>query len=126
MARERRVSWRDRYPDEVTCVRCLQTRDQVDVDRLLWCSECRALARNRASWIGWAGGFLFGAGVALYIWVVIRPTDLVIGGWIATVVAAIWIGSKVARELIYGVMRVRNAHAAEAAPPDTARDGPTA
>ncbi len=121
----RRVSWRDRYPDEVTCVRCLQLRDQVDLDRLLWCTRCRALARNRASWMGWLGGALFGGGVALYIWGVIQPTDLVVGGWIATVVAAVWIGSKVARELVYGVMRIRNVHAAEAMPPDTAQEGPT-
>jgi hypothetical protein len=120
MARDRRVSWRDRYPDEITCVRCLELHDQVELDRLLWCTRCRAVARNRASWLGWLGGLLFGAGVALYIWTVIQPTDFVIGGWIATVVASVWIGSKVARELVYGIMRMRNAHAAEARPPDTA------
>ena len=38
--------------------------------------------------------------------------------------AAVWIGSKVARELIYGAMRFRNAHAVEAMPPDTAGGGP--
>jgi hypothetical protein len=75
--------------------------------------------------MGWVGGAIFGAGVALYIWGVIQPTDLVVGGWIATVVAAVWIGSKVARELVYGVMRIRNVHAAEAMPPDTAQEGPT-
>jgi len=39
-------------------------------------------------------------------------------------IAAVWIGSKVARELIYGAMRFRNAHAVEAMPPDTAGGGP--
>ena len=68
---------------------------------------------------------VFGGAVALYVWVVVRPTDLVIGGWIATLVAAVWIGSKVAREIVYGVMRFRNAHAVEAMPPDTAGEGPT-
>jgi hypothetical protein len=125
VAKERRVSWRDRYPDEVTCVRCLESQDQTDLDRLLWCERCRALARNRATWLGWLGGLLFGGAVALYVWVVIRPSDLVIGGWIATLVAALWIGAKVARELVYGIMRFRNAHAVDAMPPDTAGDGPT-
>ena len=37
-----------------------------------------------------------------------KPSDLVIGGWIATGVAAVWIGGKVAREVAYGVMRFRN------------------
>lgn len=123
---ERRVSWRDRYPDEITCVRCLETKDQADLDRLLWCARCRALARNRASWLGWVGGILFAACVAAYIWFVIHPSDLVIGGWIGTLIAAAWIGSKVARELVYGFMRFRNAKAVEASPPDAAGNGPSA
>lgn len=122
MSDERRVSWRDRYPDEITCVRCLEVLDQTELDRLLWCTRCRAIARNKAAWLGWIGGIAFGGGVAVYIWTEIRPSDLVIGGWIATIVAAIWIGSKVARELFYGIMRMRNVHAAEATPPDTAGD----
>jgi hypothetical protein len=120
MARGERPTWRDRYPDEITCVRCLETRDQMYLDRMLWCDRCRIRARNRASWLGWLGGVAFGGAVALYVWIVIKPTDLVIGGWIATVVAAMWIGSKIAREIIYGVMRYRNAHAVEAKPPDEA------
>jgi hypothetical protein len=83
----------------------------MDLDRLLWCERCRAVARNRASWWGWLGGLLFGGGLALYVCIAIQPSDLVNGGWIATLVAAVWIGSKVARELVYGVMRFRNAHA---------------
>jgi hypothetical protein len=124
VAKERKVSWRDRYPDEVTCVRCLELKDQMDLDRMLWCTRCRALARQRATWLGWVGGLLFGGCVALYVWTVVRPTDLVIGGWIATLVAAVWIGSKVARELVYGIMRFRNVHAAEASPPDRGRPSP--
>lgn len=116
MARER-VSWRDRYPDEVTCVRCLEVHDQMYLDRLLWCDRCRAQARNRASWYGWGGGLAFAAAVAIYVWTVIRPTDLVIGGWIATIAAAAWIGQKVAREIFYGAMRFKNSRAVEAVPP---------
>jgi len=122
VAKRDRPTWRDRYPDEVTCIRCLEVKDQMLLDRLLWCAECRARARNRAGWWGWLGGLIFGGCVALYIWLFIRPTDLVIGGWIGTVVAAIWIGSKVAREIAYGAMRFKNAHAVDAVPPE-ATDG---
>jgi hypothetical protein len=125
VTQERKPTWRDRYPDEITCVRCLEVQDQLELDRLLWCKRCRARARNRASWLGWGGGLLFGAGVAIYVWTVIRPSDLVIGGWIATVVAAVWIGSKVARELFYGIMRFRNVHALEATPPGAAEEPPS-
>jgi hypothetical protein len=110
-------TWRDRYPPEVTCVRCLEVRDLMELDRLLWCDGCRARARERASWWGWLGGLALGAAVAVYIWGFIRPTDLVIGGWVGTVVAAVWIGSKISREIVYGAMRFRNAHAVDAVPP---------
>ncbi|MGB1779255.1 MAG: hypothetical protein ACPHQP_06855 [Longimicrobiales bacterium] len=111
------VSWRDRYPDEVTCVRCLEVYDQSKLDRMLWCERCRFRARERASLYGWVGGLTFGAGCAAYVWFAIRPTDLIVGAWTATLVTAVWIGQKVAREFIYGGMRFRNARAVEAVPP---------
>ena len=112
-----KVSWRDRYPDEVTCVRCLEVYDQIKLDRMLWCEDCRIRARNRAAKYGWFGGLAFGAGCAAYVWFTIRPTDLIVGAWTATLVTAVWIGQKVAREFIYGGMRFRNARAVEAVPP---------
>ena len=45
MTRER-VSWRDRYPEEVTCVRCLEVYDQMHLDRMLWCDACRSFRRQ--------------------------------------------------------------------------------
>lgn len=118
--RERkRPTWWDRYPEEeLTCVRCLQTWHRTDLDRLLWCESCRAAAQARATRIG----LLVGAGLAgllaIWIWTVVRPSrDLVLGGWIAIVVAAYWIGGKIARELAYGVERYRNRRATEAVPP---------
>lgn len=109
--------WRERYPDEVTCVRCLEVRDKAELDRLLWCEACRRRARARAVRWGWMAGALAAAGLAVWIWLVVEPSDLVVGGWIATVVAALWIGSKVAREIAYGMERLRNRRAVEAAPP---------
>ncbi|MDZ7780827.1 MAG: hypothetical protein U5R14_12980 [Gemmatimonadota bacterium] len=111
-------TWRDRYPEEVTCVRCLEVYDVMHLDRLLWCEECRRDARNRAGWWGWLGGVLFGAAIALYIWLGVGATRMLLGAWIGTVAAAIWLGQKVAREFAYGVMRFRNRRAVEAKPPD--------
>ena len=108
---------RDRIHTPVTCVRCLEVRDQTDVDRLMWCVPCRESARARAGRVGWLAGAVLGAGLALWIWLVVQPSNLVIGGWIATVVAALWIGGKVAREIAYGTMRFMNRRAVEAVPP---------
>ena len=105
--------WRDRYPDEVTCVRCLEVQDQMFLDRLLWCDRCCSLARNRAGWWGGLGGWIFGLGLAAYIWIAVHPTSLVIGGWFGTVAMGIWLGAKACRELAYGVIRFHNVPAVE-------------
>ena len=119
-----RPTWRDRYPEEVTCIRCLEVYDVMYLDRLLWCEKCRREARERAAWWGWLGGILFGAGVALYIWFGIRPSDLLVGAWLGTIVASVWLGQKVAREFAYGVMRFQNRRAVEARPPELSPEEP--
>ena len=114
-----KVSWRDRYPDEVTCVRCLEVYDQGRLDRMLWCDLCRFRARERAALYGWLGGVAFGLSCAAYVWIAIRPTDLIVGAWAATLATAVWIGQKVTREFIYGAIRFKNSRAAEAVPPSS-------
>ena len=108
--------WRDRYPEEVTCIRCLEVRDQLEVDRLLWCRGCREKARQRAKLWGWASGLVVATGLALWIVLEVEPTRM-IGGWIATVVASLWLGSRIGAEVAYGADRYRNRRAAEAHPP---------
>ncbi len=113
-----RPTWRDRYPEgEVTCTRCLEVKDVMELDRLLWCLACRVRARERAAWYGWIGGLAFAFVLAVWVWFAVRPSDLIVGGWLATFAAAVWIGAKVSRELVYGAMRFQNAAAVEARPP---------
>ncbi len=96
---------RDAVADEIQCSRCGELRDRGAVDRMLWCAGCRARARLIAARRARIAATVLAAGVAGYIWGVVRPTDLVIGGWIATVLAAYWIGGRLARELFYGIER---------------------
>lgn len=110
-------AWRSRFPDLTTCVRCLEEKDLDEMDRLLWCESCRLAARERAGKWGWGVGIVLAVSLASWIWFVIQPSDVIIGGWIATVVAALWIGSRVGREIAYGVIRFGNRKAAEAVPP---------
>ena len=86
--KERDSAWRSRFPDRATCIRCLEEKDLDGMDRLLWCEECREAARARAAVWGWGAGIVLATLLALWIWLYIQPSDLVIGGWIATVVAA--------------------------------------
>jgi hypothetical protein len=116
--KNRDSAWRSRFPERATCVRCLQEKDLDGMDRLLWCEECRDAARQRAALWGWGSGAVFAAVIAVWIWVYQQPSDLVIGGWIAVVVAALWIGARIAREIAYGAIRFTNRKAAEAVPPE--------
>ncbi len=117
--KENREAWRSRYPEMATCVRCLQEKDLDEMDRLLWCEDCRLAARARAGVWGWILGTLLAVVLALWIWLFIKPSSLIVGGWIATVVAALWIGSRVAREVAYGIYRFNNRKATDAVPPKT-------
>ncbi len=102
-------------PDAMVCVRGLEKNDRPDLDRLLWCEGCRAAARVRAGNWGWVVGLFLAGFLSVWIWLVVQPT-LLIGAWIGTVVAAFWVGSKAAREVIYGAIRIRNASEVEAVP----------
>lgn len=87
------------------------------MDRLLWCESCRESARQRSATWGWGIGLVLAVCLALWIWLYIQPSSLVIGGWIATVVASLWVGARVGREVAYGVFRFNNRKAVEAVPP---------
>ncbi len=87
------------------CVRCGESFDSTEVDRMLWCEGCRARTSARATRVGALTGVLTAALLAWYIWTTMRPTDLVLGGWAACLVAAGWIASKITREVAYGVFR---------------------
>ncbi len=109
---------RDRLPEDLTCVRCLEIKPTTELDRLLWCEGCLASARRRASAKGWiAGGALLGV-LALYVFVWIQPDlSLIPTAWIMMLLVAFYLGSRVAREFAFAWDRMRNRRAVEAAPP---------
>lgn len=93
---------------DLYCARCQETRSAPELDRNLWCEFCVSEARRVASRVGHTAGALMALGLAAWIWLVQQPSDLVIGGWIATVVAAFWFGSRVSREISFGVQRFKH------------------
>ena len=117
------MTWHARYPDEATCIRCLVVKPVKELDRLLWCDKCRETARKRAARQSYLWGLGIAAILAIWIWLYIRPSDLVFSGWIATVVASFWVTSRVSREIIFGVWRFSNRKAIEARPPGAVSDG---
>ena len=109
---------KDLHALEGTCQRCLQTKPQQELDRLLWCEACVAKNQARAVSQSWYVGLVVAVALALWIWLYVQPSNLLIGGWIGTVVGALYVSSRVAREVIYGVARIRRGAAVGAVPPE--------
>ena len=104
--------------DNLTCIRCLETKMAEELDRLLWCDDCLRVARRRAYSRGWIVGVVFALGLALYVGVWIRPdSSLIPTAWIAVLAVAFLLGTRVAREFIFGWARLRNRRAVEATSP---------
>jgi hypothetical protein len=91
---------------EASCALCLETTPREDLDRLLWCDACVADAKAKSFVQSWYVAVVVAVALALWIWLDVQPS-LLIGGWVGVVVAALYMSSRVARELIYGVARMR-------------------
>jgi hypothetical protein len=103
---------------EATCLICLQTAPRQDLDRLLWCDACREAAQARAASRSWYVGLAVAVVLVLWIWFYVQPSNLVIGGWIGTVLGAFYVSARVTREVLYTVARMRSPPAVEAVPPE--------
>ncbi|MCY3943969.1 MAG: hypothetical protein OXG18_09445 [Gemmatimonadetes bacterium] len=93
--------------DDLRCTSCGGAQRARDLDRMLWCDGCVALARARARRIGLLSGVVVAAGLASWIYLVQRPSAMLIGGWIGAVLATLWLVARAATELSYGVLRAR-------------------
>ncbi len=103
---------------EATCLICLQTTPRQDLDRLLWCDACREAAQARAASRSWYVGLAVAVVLVLWIWLYVQPSNLVIGGWIGTILGAFYVSARVTREVLYTVARMRSPPAVEAVPPE--------
>ena len=117
------VTWRDRYPVDVTCVRCLVVQEAADLDRLLWCEDCRELAQARSMDRGWWVGGAVAALLGAYIWIGVEPSRALMGAWVGITLAAFYLVSRMTKEVLYGLERVRNSRAVEAVPSNNAPPG---
>ena len=92
---------------DIACANCGRTDPASNLDRHLWCERCIAVARERAKRIGWVCGALLAAALALWIYLVQRPSRMLIGGCLGAVLATFWLGGRAGMELTYGVLRFR-------------------
>jgi hypothetical protein len=68
--------------------------------------------------VGWWVGGAITAVLAVYIWLVIEPSRTLMGAWIGVTLAAFYLSSRMTKEVVYGIERLRNSRATEAVPPE--------
>ncbi len=84
---------------------------------MLWCDACAEAVSKRATSRGWMIGLATTVILTLWIWLFVQPSNLVIGGWVGTVLAAFYVTARVAREVLLAAARIRNRPADGAVPP---------
>lgn len=100
--------------DTLRCQRCTREASTDELDRILWCEQCVQAERRRAAWWG-RGIALLGAGLlALWIALSVRPGSEFRILWALVLVVAYGLFARLAHELVYGVIRVRNRPGARA------------
>ena len=104
---DRRGRWQERLGEEVTCAHCGETRDSSDVDRMLWCVDCVAQAREKSGRIGTGIGVALAIAMAAWVWLSLKPTVLGPGAWLALVLASGYLGRRMSREIVFGIIRSR-------------------
>jgi hypothetical protein len=74
---------------------------------MLWCDACTEAVSKRAASRGWMIGLVTAVILTLWIWLFVQPSNLVIGGWVGTVLAAFYVTARVAREVLVAAARMR-------------------
>lgn len=98
----------EKHLDYLECRRCLSPGDAQDLDRMLWCSKCRAASRRSAGRWGRVVGLATGLGLALWAALYVGPSDRFLIFWLAAIVISYRLVARLGQELFYGVMRIRN------------------
>lgn len=98
----------DATDDTLHCRRCGREGTADDLDRMLWCEECVAAGRRRAAW--WGRGLALVAAVLFALWIAleVRPGPDFRILWAVLLIFAYYLFARLARELAYGVIRVRD------------------
>ncbi len=107
--------------DTLYCRRCRMPGTVDELDRMLWCDECKRAERRRAGWLGRALGFAAAIALSFWIAIVIQPSDQFLLLWALVVIVAFYLLSRLGQELLYGVFRIRNVPGARAGDQDEDR-----
>jgi hypothetical protein len=93
---------------ELSCANCGRLRPEAELDRLRWCTSCRAVVIRRANLWAHSLGAIAALAAALWIFAGIGPSPrfpFVI--WLVLIVAVYYFLMKIVRRIAFEVIRTR-------------------
>ncbi|NIR45142.1 MAG: hypothetical protein GWN99_12220 [Gemmatimonadetes bacterium] len=92
---------------EASCTSCHQLYAASDLDRYLWCPNCRKQLERRGTKVGRAVGVVASAGLAAYLVVEVHPSARFVAIYLLLLVMTYTLTSRIARAVVQGFYRSR-------------------
>lgn len=93
--------------DETTCRSCQRLYSGSDLDRYLWCPECRSAVRRRSAFWGRVVGFTASLGVAAYLLIEVSPSRRFIAFYLLMLGLTYVLTSRIVVAIVHGYCRAR-------------------
>lgn len=93
--------------DETTCRSCQRLYSGNDLDRYLWCPECRRAVRRRSAFGGRLVGLIASVGVAAYLLIQVGPSRRFIAFYLLMLGLTYVLTSRIAAAVVQGYCRAR-------------------
>lgn len=105
MDENRRIQFRN-VEQRSRCITCGEEKPLEQLDRQFWCDDCRAASTEFAARWGRIVGILVALGLAVWIGTSLQPSGPFLAVWAAVVLVAYRMSGRLARELIFSVLRL--------------------
>ncbi len=103
---------------ETKCQSCQQLYPASDLDRYLWCPNCRLAVRRRGAVWGRLVGVISSLGVGSYLYVRVQPSTRFLAIYVLILGLTYVLTSRIAVAVIQGYYRARGS-VAETPPPES-------
>jgi DNA-directed RNA polymerase subunit RPC12/RpoP len=110
-----KISWRE---SEYPCRNCGREFPGAQLDRRMWCGDCRRVVIRRATYAGQAVGLLTAIVLAIWIFSLVGSSPRFLMAYLVMVVAAYFFLYKLTQRVAFEIIRSRGVP-----PPPEAEDG---
>ena len=110
--------------NETACRSCGELYPASDLDRYLWCRDCRRAIHRRGAFWGRVVGVLTSAGVACYLFLWVHPSPRFLAFYLLMLALTYVLTSRIAVAVVHGYCRARGSAPGGVAENDSAQGEP--